>query len=154
MGLGFAAGAALAARLRSRDRRAFALLSDGECNEGSIWEAAQFAGHHQLANLTVLIDSNRQQAFGYTRDILRSDRLAEQWESFGWDVQRVNGHDLRALQDVLARLDHASGRPHALIADTVCGKGVSFMESQIKWHYLPMNDDQYRRALSEVEGRA
>jgi transketolase len=152
MGLGFAAGAALAARLQGADRRAFALLSDGECNEGSVWEAAMFAGHHALANLVVLLDWNRQQAFGYTRDILRDDNMRERWASFGWHVQCVDGHDCAALENALARLDYRSGKPHVLIADTTFGKGVSYMESKIEWHYRPMDDEHYERALAEVEG--
>jgi transketolase len=153
MGLGFAAGAALAARLQHSDRRAFALLSDGECNEGSLWEAVMFAGHHRLGNLIALVDYNQQQAFGRTQDVLRNDDLAARWESFGWDVHRVDGHDLAALEKTLSGLDTASGKkPHVIIADTVCGKGVSYMEGQVKWHYWPMSDDEYQRALRDVEG--
>jgi transketolase len=152
MGLGFAAGAALAARMQRSERRAFALLSDGECNEGAIWEAAMFAGHHRLGNLVAIVDYNQQQAFGRTQDVLRNDDFATRWESFGWEVHRVDGHDARALEAMFAGLATTPGeKPHVLIADTVCGKGVSFMERQIKWHYWPMSDDEYRQALREVE---
>lgn len=151
MGLGFAAGAALAARLHRSERRAFALLSDGECNEGSVWEAAMFAGHHELANLTALIDANRQQAFGFTKDVLNNEPFVTRWQSFGWEVHEVDGHDLGALETLLDRLNYTSGKPHAIIAHTVSGKGVSYMEGQIKWHYWPMNDAECQQALAENE---
>lgn len=150
MGLGFAGGAALAARLQKSDRRAFALISDGECNEGSIWEAAMFAAHHELANLVVLIDWNRQQAFGHTTDVLQLDRIEDRWDSFGWDVHRADGHDVAALENILRRLDYTTGKPHVIIADTICGKGVSYMEGKVAWHYLPMTDDEFRQAITEV----
>jgi transketolase len=150
MGLGFAAGAALAARLQRSKRRAFALLSDAECNEGSIWEAAMFAAHHQLANLTAIIDANGQQAFGTTVDVLNTEPLADRWRAFGWDVHEVDGHDLRALVGALHGLNYDSDKPHVIIARTVCGKGVSYMEHQVKWHYWPMNDSEYRQAQSEM----
>jgi len=151
MGLGFAAGASLAARLQKSDRRAFAIVSDGECNEGSIWEAAMFAGHHRLANLTALLDFNRQQALGYTKDVLQAENIAERWIAFGWDVHIIDGHDLAALERALSTLDYRSGKPHLIVAHTVFGKGVSYMEGKIKWHYWPMNDQEYAQALSEIE---
>ena len=150
MGLGYAAGAAWAARLQGEDRRAFALLSDAECNEGSVWEAAMFAAHRQLANLTAIIDFNGQQAFGFTRDVLSADNLAERWNAFGWDVHTVDGHNLAALRRTLAELDYAHEQPHLVLARTTFGKGVSFMENQIKWHYWPMNEDEFRQAVAEV----
>jgi len=150
MGLGFAAGAALASRLEGADRRSFALLSDAECNEGSVWEAAMFAAHHKLANLTAVIDLNGQQAFGYTRDVLAAENLAERWSAFGWAVHTVDGHDPTALRQVFAALDYKQGKPHLVLARTAFGKGVSFMENQIKWHYWPMSDDEYQQAVAEV----
>jgi transketolase len=150
MGLGFAAGAALAARLQRSKRRAFALLSDAECNEGSTWEAVMFGSHHRLANLTAIVDANGQQAFGATLDVLNIEPLAERWRAFGWDVHEVDGHDLRTLTGVLHGLGYDSGKPHVIIARTVCGKGVSYMERQVKWHYWPMNDEEYRQAESEI----
>lgn len=154
LGLGFAAGAALAARRQRSPRRAFALLSDGECNEGSVWEAAMFAGHHGLANLAVLLDFNQQQALGPTKDILQAGNMADRWRAFGWDVHIVDGHDLPALERTLTGLDYRTGKPHVLIAHTVSGKGVSFMERQVKWHYWPMSEGEYEQALREVEGMA
>jgi transketolase len=150
-GLSYAAGAALAARMRGSARRAFALLSDAECNEGSVWEAAMFAAHHRLANLVAVVDLNGQQALGYTDEVLSLSPLAPRWESFGWDVHEVDGHDVEQLAAVIGRLDTVTGRPHVLIAHTVFGKGVSYMERQIKWHYSPMSDEEYRLALAEID---
>jgi transketolase len=149
-GLCLGAGVALAARLSGRSYRTFVLMSDAECNEGSVWEAASFAAHHRLANLVMLVDANGQQAFGYTRDVLDMSPLSERWGSFGWDVTEVDGNDPFAIAAAVASVDTTTGPPHALIAATTFGKGVSFMENQIPWHYLPMSDEQYRQALREV----
>jgi transketolase len=151
-GLSIGAGVALAARLSGRSYRTFVLMSDAECNEGSVWEAASFSAHHRLANLVMIIDANGQQAFGYTRDVLDMHPLSQRWSSFGWDVVGVDGNDPDAIAATVANMDTADGPPHALIADTTFGKGVSFMESQIAWHYLPMSDEQYVQAMLEVTG--
>ncbi len=151
-GLSLGAGVALAARLGGRSYRTFVLMSDAECNEGSVWEAAGFAAHHRLANLVMIVDANGQQAFGYTRDVLDMDPLSQRWASFGWDVVEVDGNDPDAIAAAVANMDNADGPPHALIADTTFGKGVSFMENQIEWHYLPMSDENYRQAMLEVAG--
>jgi transketolase len=149
-GLSIAAGAALAARLKGTSRRVVALVSDAECNEGSIWEAVMFAAHHKLANLVAIVDLNGQQALGYTADVLSMAPMGDRWRAFGWDVHKVDGHDTRAMARTIASLDVMSGAPHVLIARTVFGRGVSFMESQIKWHYLPMSEEEYQRALQEI----
>jgi len=149
-GLSLAAGAALAARLQSSNRRVFCLMSDAECNEGSVWEAVMFAAHHRLAPLVAIVDLNGQQALGYTNDVLDLTLMAERWHSFGWDVHEVDGHDPVAISKTVRGLDFQVGRPHVLLARTVFGKGVSFMESRIEWHYLPMTEGQYDRAMKEV----
>lgn len=149
-GLSLATGAALAARLQGSSRRVYTLLSDAELNEGSVWEAAMFAAHHRLFNLTALIDVNGQQALGYTRDVLALEPLVERWSSFGWDVQQVGGHDLKAMAAALERAATVTDRPQVLLARTIFGKGVSFMEQRIEWHYLPMSDDEYDRARAEL----
>lgn len=154
MGLSLGAGAALAARLSGSKRRVFVLVSDAECNEGALWEAVMFAAHHGLANLVAIVDLNGQQALGYTKDVLDLGSMADKWRAFGWDTHEVDGHDVAGMQDTLAGLDARQGPPHVLVANTVFGKGVSFMESLIKWHYLPMSDEQYQKALSEVGGHA
>ena len=149
-GLSMAVGAAMAARLQGSTRRAFALVSDGECNEGSLWEAVMFAAHHNLSNMVTIVDLNGQQALGYTEQVLSLTPLAARWRAFGWDVHEVDGHNVAMLNETIAGLDTKTGPPHVLIAHTVFGKGVSFMERQIKWHYLPMSDIEYQQALSEI----
>lgn len=149
-GLSMGAGAALAARMQGSGRRVFVLASDAECNEGSVWEAVMFAAHHDLANLVAIVDLNGQQALGYTDDVLSLSPLGDRWRAFGWDVQEVDGHNVRALVQTIEGLDTGAGRPHALIARTTFGKGVSYMESKIAWHYKPMSDDDYALALTEI----
>lgn len=152
-GLSYAVGAALAARLERSPRRVFALVSDAECNEGSIWEAAMFAAHHRLGNLVVLIDVNGQQALGYTNEVLDLTPLSARWRAFGWDAHDVDGHDVEQLDGVLEELD-ASGAPHVLLARTTFGKGVSYMEGAIPWHYKSMSEQQYLQAASELQAQA
>ena len=149
-GLSMGAGAALAARLQRSSRRVFVLVSDAECNEGSLWEAVMFAAHHRLANLIAIVDLNGQQALGYTDQVLSLTTMAKRWRAFDWDVHEVDGHNVAEITETIAGLDTTSGPPHVLIAHTVFGKGVSYMESQIKWHYWPMSDEEYRRALKEI----
>jgi transketolase len=150
-GLSVGAGAALAARLQHASRRVFVLVSDAECNEGSLWEAVMFAAHHRLANLVAIVDANGQQAFGYTRDVLSLSPLAARWRAFGWDVREVDGHDARQLTEAFDVERQATG-PRAVIAHTVFGKGVRYMEGRIKWHYWPMSDAEYEAACREVDG--
>ena len=150
-GLSIGAGAALAARLQRSPRRVFVVVSDAECNEGALWEAVMFSAHHRLANLIAMVDQNGQQALGYTDDVLSLSPLAERWRAFGWDVHEVDGHDTRQMAGTIAALDTSAGPPHVLVARTVFGKGVSYMERQIKWHYLPMSDEEYRQALAEID---
>lgn len=150
-GLSLGVGAALAARLQGSARRVYVLLSDAECNEGATWEAIMFAAHHGLSNLTAIVDSNGQQALGYTRDVLNLDPLSARWGAFGWEAVDVDGHDGESLA---ARLGDAgggpAGRPRVLVARTRLGKGVSFMEGLIKWHYWPMSADEYARARRDI----
>jgi transketolase len=150
-GLSTACGAALAARLDASGRRVFCLLSDAECNEGSTWEAAMFAGHRRLDNLVAIVDANGQQALGYTRDVLDLEPLAERWRSFGWEPREVDGHDHEACRAALQEPSRDRA-PRVVVARTEFGHGVSFMTSRIEWHYLPLDDEQYRLALAEVAG--
>jgi transketolase len=154
LGLPIGVGAALAARLEGSARRAFVLVSDAECNEGSVWEAVMFAAHHRLGRLTAVIDLNGQQALGYTEDVLSLAPMAARWRAFGWEAHEVDGHDVDALAALLDRPTEADGPPRVLVARTTFGKGVSFMEGHLKWHYWPMSDDEYRRALADVESGA
>jgi transketolase len=149
-GLSIGAGAALAARLQRSSRHVFVLVSDAECNEGSLWEAVMFAAHHHLSSLVAIVDLNGQQALGYTDQVLSLSPMAERWRAFGWDVHEVDGHNVTGITETIADLDLVSGRPHVLIAHTVFGKGVSYMERQIKWHYWPMSVEEYEKALAEI----
>ncbi len=151
-GLSIGAGAALGARLSGSSRRAFVLVSDAELGAGSLWEAVMFAAHHKLENLVAIVDWNGQQALGYTEDVLSLRGLPDRFRSFGWDVHEIDGHDTVALERVSNGL--SADAPHALLARTVFGKGVSFMEGKIHWHYWPMSDEEYLRALAEVTGSA
>jgi transketolase len=146
-GLPMAVGSALAGRMQSSERRVYAIVSDAECNEGSIWEAAMCAGHHRLDNLAVIIDLNGQQALGYLDEVSRVDDMARRWAAFGWDAHDVPGHDIPALLDVLGR---RRDRPLAIVAHTTFGYGVDFMQNKIEWHYLPMDDAQYASAMRQV----
>lgn len=150
-GLSFGAGAALAAKRQGSDRRVFVIISDAELNEGSTWEAVMFAAQHRLDNLNLLVDLNGQQALGYTRDIIDLGAVEEKLTLFGWAAETVPGHDQEALG---AALEPAGdGRPKAIVARTTFGFGVSFMESEIKWHYLPLDDDTYAVAIADLEAR-
>ena len=153
-GLTFGAGAALAARLQGSARRVFVLVSDAECNEGSLWEAVMFAAHHRLANLVAVVDANGQQALGYTNEVLDLSPLAERWRAFGWDALELDGHDVPALVAAISQLDTSAGPPHVLVARTVFGRGISFMEGRIDWHYWPMADDDYAKARAELAAGA
>jgi len=150
-GLPVGVGAVLAARLQASDRRVFVLMSDAECNEGSVWEAAMYAAHHRLGRLTVVIDLNGQQALGMTADVLSLAPMVERWRAFGWAAEEIDGHDVATLTARLAAPTPVDGPPRVLVARTTFGKGVSYMEGQLKWHYWPMSDDEYRQALSELE---
>ncbi len=143
-GLSIGAGAALAARLQGSRRRVFVLLSDGECDEGSLWEAVMFAAHHRLANLVAIVDANGQQAFGYTREVLDLSPLAGRFAAFGWEADELDGHDPDALAEALERFDGEPGPPHVLVARTIFGRGVSFMEGKIDWHYWPLDEELLR----------
>jgi transketolase len=149
-GLSIACGMALAGKNPAAPFRVFAILSDGECDEGSIWEAALFAGHHHLDNLTVIVDYNRIQSLGTTDQVLCLDPFPDKWRSFGWYAEEVDGHNVDALQAVLANVPLTEGTPTCVIANTVKGKGVSFMENRLLWHYRTPQGDEYARALAEL----
>lgn len=149
-GLSYAAGSVLAARLHGSGHRAFVLLSDAECNEGSIWEAVMFAAHHRLSRLVAIVDANGQQALGQTSEVIDLAPLGDRWRAFGWDVHEVDGHDPDLIAKTIHELDTKAGPPHVLIAETTFGKGVSYMERQVHWHYWPMSEEQYEQALREV----
>ncbi len=149
-GLSMGVGAALAARLNKQDNRTFVLISDAECNEGAVWEAVMVAAQHKLSNLIAIIDLNGQQAFGYSKDVIDLTPMKQKWESFGWDAYEVDGHDEIQIKKTIEQMTLKKDKPHVLIAKTVFGKGVSFMENKIKWHYWPMSDDEYKLAIKEL----
>jgi transketolase len=150
-GLSLGAGLALAARIREKTYRVFVLLSDGECSEGSVWEAALFASARGLDNLVAIVDYNKWSAMGRTSSYL--EPLADKWKAFGWSCLEIDGHDADAISAALAELPFKVSRPSLVVAHTVKGKGVSFMENNLEWHYRPPNDNDLERALAEIEGR-
>jgi transketolase len=147
-GLSLGTGVAFAKRLSAKPGRVFVLVSDAELNEGSVWEAFMFAGHHKLDNLCVILDNNGQQALAPTTDVIDLSRIGASVTSLGWECDRVDGHDVDALAGILQA--PSTGAPRFVIADTLAGKGVSFMERQVKWHYLPLDDEQYTQAMREL----
>ena len=151
-GLSIAAGMACGLRLQDSPARVFALLGDGECEEGQVWEAAMFSAHEQLGNLVAIVDANGLQIDGDVSDVVQVGTLAEKFAAFGWEVSEVDGHDIEALVELLGRLKApGAAHPRAVIAHTVKGKGVSFMENQVGWHGKAPDDEQLARALSELE---
>jgi len=149
-GLGIGCGMAIAARLQKRAYRTFVLMSDGECNEGSVWEAALFAPKHHLGNLIAIVDYNKWQACGRSDDIMNITPLKEKFASFGWEAYDVDGHDQNALLRILGAINPTSGKPIAIIANTVKGKGVSFMEDDNNWHYRIPSADDVKNAHREL----
>lgn len=135
--------------LHETPERVACLLSDGDCNEGSVWEAALFAAHHELENLSVIVDANGLQGFGRTEDVLALEPLAKKWEAFGFTAVEADGHDFPSLHAALTQ--PREKKPVCIIARTVKGKGVRFMEDKLEWHYLPMSEEQYARALADLD---
>lgn len=148
-GLPICLGMALASKMDADAFRVFTLLGDGELAEGSNWEAAMAAAHHRLDNLTAILDHNTLQITGPTRDVMSNEPLDAKWRAFGWEVRFVNGHDYAALTAALT--DPHPGRPLFVIANTIKGKGVSFMENVARWHHGVPNDEELKRALAELE---
>ncbi len=146
-----AAGAALNGKLKKKDYRVYCLLGDGECDEGSVWEMALFAHQYGLDNLCVIVDQNGMQAMGRTEKVADHIDLAKKWEAFGWEVRQADGHSHRALREALE--GPLAGAPLCLIAHTVKGKGVSFMENNLLWHYRDPQGEFFENALRELEER-
>jgi len=134
-GLSIGVGMAIALRIKKQNNRVFVLLSDGENEEGSVWEAALSASKHRLSNLTAIIDYNKVQASGFVKDILNLEPLAEKWKSFGFETIEINGHDLNQLGNVLRKVPLNQQKPTALICHTIKGKGIPFIENDARWHY-------------------
>ena len=153
-GLSIAAGMAYAAKLKSAPYRVFCLLSDGECDEGSTWEAALFAAHHGISNLVAIVDYNRIQGIAPIAEVIELAPFAEKWTAFGWAVREVDGHDHQALYTALSAAPFAPGKPSCLLAHTVKGKGVSFMENSVLWHYRIPRGAEFDAALAELEAHS
>ncbi len=150
-GLALAAGMAYAAKLDGLRHRVFALLSDGECDEGSTWEASLFAAHHQLDRLVTIVDYNKIQSLAPVSETIGLEPFADKWSSFGWAVKEVDGHNHEALADTLRSVPFSIGKPSCLLAHTVKGKGVSFMENTVLWHYRIARGAEFDAALAELE---
>jgi transketolase len=153
-GLPFGVGKAMAAKRRAAAWRTFVLLSDGELDEGSNWEAIMFAAHHGLDNLVGIIDYNKLQSLGTNESTLRLEPLVDKFTAFGWAVREIDGHDHVALKAALSAIPWEAGKPGMLIAHTTKGKGVSFMENKVEWHYKSPNPSQLEQALNEIGATA
>jgi transketolase len=150
MGLSFALGCALAAKLDNKDSLVYAILGDGECDEGEIWEAAMSASHHQATNLIAIVDRNRIQNDRFTDDVMTLEPLAQKWRAFGWRVFEASGHDMPVLLETLDKSRRRRTRPTAIIAQTVKGKGVSFMENNPSFHGRAPNKEEFDKAMEEL----
>jgi transketolase len=149
-GLSVGAGIAYGGKLDKKSHRAFVLLSDGECDEGSTWEAAMFASHHKLDNLVAIIDYNKIQSLAPVAETLTLEPFADKWTAFGWSVAETDGHDHNSLYSILSTVPRAKGKPTCVIAHTTKGKGVSFMERSVLWHYRTPRGSEYDEALNEL----
>lgn len=147
----FAAGIALAGKLDKKNYRVFTILGDGECQEGAIWEGALFASHYKLGNFTAIVDYNKLQAMDFTDNIINMEPFADKWKAFGWDIYEVDGHDFRSLNGVLNNTLSLDAKPRLIVAHTVKGKGVSFMENQPLWHYRMPNQQELVILKNELE---
>ena len=149
-GLSFGVGCALAARISAGAYRTYVMLGDGECDEGQVWEAAMSANHYHLDNLTAIVDRNGIQNDRFTSDVMQLEPLADKWRAFGWRVVEIDGHDMEQILDAVGQAQTTRGRPSVVIAKTVKGKGVSYMENNPAFHGSAPNKEQYEKALSEL----
>jgi len=150
-GLPVAAGMAIAAKRDNKKHRIFVILGDGECDEGTTWETALFANHFELNNLTAIIDHNKMQSMDFCENTIKLEPLKTKWESFGWNVKEIDGHNHQEILKALNEISKNSKGPNLIIANTIKGKGVSFMENNIVWHYRDPQGDDYKNALKELE---
>ncbi|MBX7148139.1 transketolase [bacterium] len=149
-GLGVGVGMAKAAKMDGKSWRTFVMMSDGECDEGSNWEAVLFASHHKLDNLIAIVDYNKIQSLAPVAETLALEPFADKWKAFGWQVKEVDGHDHDALTDVFSGLSASSGKPTVILAHTIKGKGVSFMEHSVLWHYRSAQGEEFAAAKKEL----
>ncbi|MDC0857257.1 transketolase [Rickettsiales bacterium] len=157
-GVTFATGSALAAKIEKSSRMIYCLLSDAELNEGSFWETILFASHHKLSNLVFILDNNGQQALGFTKDVINIENIGQKMSGFGFNTYTIDGHNHQEIETCLNNIKDSSlqsdnSKPNFIVANTICGKDVSYMENTIEWHYKSMNDDQYNQALTELNAK-
>jgi transketolase len=150
MGLSLGIGVALAGKRKKMDYKVYVLLGDGECNEGSVWEAAMAGSHYQLDNLVAILDRNNFQQTGSNKDIMSVGNLVSKWESFGWNVLEIDGHNISEIYDALKAVKNQNG-PNAIVARTIKGKGFSFSENNNDWHHAALSSSQYEVALKELD---
>lgn len=152
-GLSVGCGFAYAAKVDERPYKTYVMLSDGEIDEGSIWEAIMFAGHHKLDNLVAVVDYNKVQSIGTVKEVMDLEPFAQKWESFGWNVREIDGHNIPEIIDTFNSVPFEKGKPSVVIAHTVKGKGVSFMEGTVLWHYRSPQGEELDAARKELEAQ-
>ena len=153
-GLPVAAGMAHSAKIDGKKHTVYVVLGDGECDEGSIWESALYANQYELNNLVAIVDHNKMQSFGYCEDTIKLEPLSEKWKSFGWNVVEIDGHNHEQLKNTFESIrGNNNNKPTVVIANTIKGKGISFMEGNIKWHYNSPQGDDYDNAVKELENQ-
>ena len=150
-GLSVAVGMALADCIDGKHRKVYVVMSDGECQTGQVWEAAMAAAHFQLGQIIGFVDFNRLQTDGLVKDIMAIEPLVSKWRSFGWSVQRIDGHDLREIRAAVRKASGVRDRPHMILASTVKGKGISFIENSVPWHSHPISDEECQKAMAELD---
>lgn len=150
-GLSAANGMALAGKLDKKDYNVYVLIGDGEMQEGQIWEAAMTAAHYKLDNIIAFIDNNGLQIDGFNKDVMNIEPIKEKWQAFGWNTLNIDGHNFEEIEEAIIKAKNTRGKPTAIIAKTIKGKGVSFMENQAGWHGVAPNKDQAEQALKELE---
>jgi transketolase len=150
-GLPLGTGISMALRRSGSEARIFVMMSDGECDEGSTWESILFSAQHGLDNLVAVVDYNKIQSLGSVREVMDLEPFADKWQAFGWSVREIDGHDLGQIEQALTALPLVTGQPTCVIAHTVKGKGVSFMENDLLWHYRTPQGEELERALTELQ---
>lgn len=150
-GLPVACGMAYALKLDKEKSRIFCLSSDGEMDCGTTWESALFAAHHKLDNLYLFVDYNKLQAFGKTNEVLNLEPLIKKWNAFNWDVQEIDGHNFKQILEAFKKASTLKGKPHIIICHTIKGKGISFAENKLEWHYYNMDKKLMERALKDID---
>lgn len=152
-GLSIANGMAIANKMNKSDSKVYCIMGDGETNEGQVWEAAMTASHHNLDNVCGIVDFNKMQIDGFCCDVKDLEPFSEKWISFGWHTVEIDGHDMGSIVGVLDELDKIKGKPKMIIAHTIKGKGVSFIENQVKWHGIAPKKDELEKALKELDNQ-